>query len=200
MKLRSLSFCLLFVFMIYPSLLFSQGFGEPASTVYTQIENDMLSIESQIMTMLESGKLEKDSDDAKTIVSLLNEIQDILNGGDSSMLEDKVASLQNVLDNANNGEASSVETAADNKTSSTTSGTTLPKYYVVKKREPLTDCLWRIAGYSFIYADSSKWNTIYEANKSIIKNADYIYPGQVLEIPSIDGQVREGTYNEDVLK
>lgn len=34
------------------------------------------------------------------------------------------------------------------------------------------------------YGDARLWKTIYEANKSIIKNANVIYPGQVLTIPA----------------
>lgn len=33
------------------------------------------------------------------------------------------------------------------------------------------------------YDDSSKWPEIFEANQPMIKNADLIYPGQVLRIP-----------------
>lgn len=33
------------------------------------------------------------------------------------------------------------------------------------------------------YGDASKWHRIYEANKSVIKDPDLIYPGQELKIP-----------------
>jgi len=33
------------------------------------------------------------------------------------------------------------------------------------------------------YGDAQKWPKIYEANRSIIKNPDLIYPGQELRIP-----------------
>ncbi len=33
------------------------------------------------------------------------------------------------------------------------------------------------------YGDASKWRTIYEANKDIIKDPDLIYPGQQLKVP-----------------
>ena len=35
------------------------------------------------------------------------------------------------------------------------------------------------------YGDASKWNTIWEANKSQIKNPDLIQVGQVLTIPQM---------------
>ena len=33
------------------------------------------------------------------------------------------------------------------------------------------------------YGDANKWRTIYEANRSLIKDPDLIYPGQLLSIP-----------------
>ena len=44
------------------------------------------------------------------------------------------------------------------------------------------DCLWKIA--KKVYGDSSKWQIIYNANKSIIKNPNLIYVNQELEIPA----------------
>ena len=44
------------------------------------------------------------------------------------------------------------------------------------------DCLWNIA--KAIYGDGSKYTKIYEANKDKITNANLIYVGQVLIIPS----------------
>lgn len=50
-------------------------------------------------------------------------------------------------------------------------------YYVVKSG----DTLWAIA--KKYYNNGSKFNKIYKANKSIIKNPSLIYPGQKLVIP-----------------
>ena len=51
--------------------------------------------------------------------------------------------------------------------------------YTVKKG----DSLWKIAASQL--GSGSKWNKIYEANKSVIGgNPNKIYPGQVLTIPS----------------
>jgi|GEM_PF-4567601 len=74
----------------------------------------------------------------------------------------------------------------------------LPKYYIVRRRAPITDCLWRIAQADFIYANRDEWRRIYEANKdSFIRreNPHLILPNQVLEIPSLKGEERAGTYN-----
>ena len=53
-------------------------------------------------------------------------------------------------------------------------------YYTVEKG----DSLWKIAEHN--YKDGSKYPFIFEANKPMIKDADEIYPGQVLRIPALD--------------
>ena len=45
------------------------------------------------------------------------------------------------------------------------------------------DCLWKIAGFTWIYNDPLQWPKIYKANKDKIKDPDLIYPGQILSIP-----------------
>jgi nucleoid-associated protein YgaU len=57
-----------------------------------------------------------------------------------------------------------------------TSGST---YYTVEKG----DSLWKIAEAN--YQDGSKYPIIFEANVPMIKDADEIYPGQVLRIPAL---------------
>ncbi len=51
-------------------------------------------------------------------------------------------------------------------------------YYEVQKG----DTLWRIA--QIYYKDGSRYTEIVEANKEIIKDADKIYPGQMIRIPN----------------
>ena len=46
------------------------------------------------------------------------------------------------------------------------------------------DTLWAIAEKN--YGNGSKYNVIFEANQPMIKDADEIYPGQVLRIPVLD--------------
>ena len=43
--------------------------------------------------------------------------------------------------------------------------------------------LSKIAGYSEVYGDVSKWHELYQANRDQIADADLIYPAQVLDIP-----------------
>ena len=50
--------------------------------------------------------------------------------------------------------------------------------YTVKRGE----CLWNIA--KRFYGNGAKYTTIYNANRSKIRNPNLIYPGQVLWIPS----------------
>jgi len=78
------------------------------------------------------------------------------------------------------------------------SETLLPKYYKVRLIPEARDCLNKIAGYPFIYNDRTKWRLLYEANKSKLKyrdNPHLIFPGQVFEVPSIEGEKRSGEYN-----
>jgi nucleoid-associated protein YgaU len=51
------------------------------------------------------------------------------------------------------------------------------KTYVVVEGDSLS----RIAKRE--YGDASKWRTLYEANKDLIKDPDLIYPGQTLKVP-----------------
>jgi hypothetical protein len=79
--------------------------------------------------------------------------------------------------------------------SSGTSG--LPAAYLVRRLPGAEDCFWRIAGYDFVYGDTSAWKPIYEANKSKLpqpENPDLILPGMVMQIPSRPGENRSGVW------
>lgn len=79
--------------------------------------------------------------------------------------------------------------------------TPLPKYYVVRPWAETKDCYWNIASRSYIYNNPLLWENLYQANKGAMKdpsNPDLIYPGMKIEIPSITGEFREGTYNPAV--
>jgi len=74
----------------------------------------------------------------------------------------------------------------------------LPATYTVRLIPERRDCLWRIAEYPFIYNNPLKWPVIYEANKKTFRdpnNPNLIYPGQVLVIPAITGEAREGEWD-----
>lgn len=75
--------------------------------------------------------------------------------------------------------------------------TILPAAYLVKDIPGDEDCLWKIAEYDFIFGDALQWKHIYEANRDIlpqIDNPDLIIAGLVLQIPSINGEKRAGTW------
>jgi nucleoid-associated protein YgaU len=73
-----------------------------------------------------------------------------------------------------------------------------PATYKVRLIPDRRDCLWRIAEYPFVYNDPLKWPLLYEANKKTFKdpsNPNLIFPGQVLTIPSVNGETRQGAYD-----
>ena len=87
--------------------------------------------------------------------------------------------------------------AAPTEVTPAASAAELPKYYIVRLIPERRDCFWRIAEYPFVYGDPWQWPTLYEANKSKLEdpeNPRIIQPGMVFEIPSIRGELREGTY------
>jgi nucleoid-associated protein YgaU len=74
----------------------------------------------------------------------------------------------------------------------------LPATYTVRLILERRDCLWRIAEYPFVYNNPWKWKVLYEANRDILldpNNPNLIEVGQVLTIPSIAGETREGEYD-----
>ena len=80
--------------------------------------------------------------------------------------------------------------------------TPLPASYTVRFIPGDRDCLSKIADYPFVYGDRSKWTELYKANKGSLRhpeNADFILPGEVIFIPSIAGEIREGSWEEEQL-
>ena len=76
--------------------------------------------------------------------------------------------------------------------------TPLPQFYIVRPWAENKDCYWNISGRSYVYNNPTLWENLYQANKSKMKdpaNPDLIYPGMKMEIPSITGEYREGTYS-----
>jgi nucleoid-associated protein YgaU len=76
----------------------------------------------------------------------------------------------------------------------------LPARYMVRPWASSRDCLWNIAGRSWAYGDPHKWRLIYNANKAKLPdpdNPDIIEPGMVLDIPSAQGERREGIWDAD---
>lgn len=74
----------------------------------------------------------------------------------------------------------------------------LPSQYVVRTWSDFRDCLWNIAARPWVYNDPFKWKLLYDANKSKMPengNPDLIHPGMILDIPSLKGETRQGTWD-----
>ena len=77
---------------------------------------------------------------------------------------------------------------------------TLPSQYTVRQWSNTGDCLSAIAGLPFIYGDPFQWRLLYEANREKLPNPNnphLIFPGTVLDIPSLRGEFRSGMWNPD---
>lgn len=78
---------------------------------------------------------------------------------------------------------------------------TYPEYYIIHDWNKTKDCFWNIAAKPFVYNDPFKWEILYNANKGALDNAsnpDIIQPEITIRIPSIAGEVREGTYDPEL--
>jgi nucleoid-associated protein YgaU len=67
------------------------------------------------------------------------------------------------------------------------------RYYVVRPG----DFYARISADPRVYNDGSLWRRLYEANREKMPDPDnphLIFPGMTIEIPSLNGEPREGTY------
>jgi 3',5'-cyclic AMP phosphodiesterase CpdA len=76
----------------------------------------------------------------------------------------------------------------------------LPGQYTVRPWAATGDSLSVIAGYPWVYGDPEKWRELYEANRTRMpdpNNPHLIYPGFILNIPSIRGEERQGMWNPD---
>jgi nucleoid-associated protein YgaU len=76
----------------------------------------------------------------------------------------------------------------------------LPASYTVRLIVEDRDSLSKIAGYPFVYGDRAEWLRLYQANKGTLKhpeNADIILPGEVILIPSLAGERREGEWRAE---
>ncbi|MDR2740689.1 MAG: LysM peptidoglycan-binding domain-containing protein [Treponema sp.] len=68
-----------------------------------------------------------------------------------------------------------------------------PRYYVVRPGDTFNS----IAADPQIYNNRNEWFAIYQANRDKLEDPDnphLLTPGTVIEIPSITGETREGTY------
>lgn len=76
--------------------------------------------------------------------------------------------------------------------------TPLPQFYVVRPWAETKDCYWNISGRKYVYNNPLLWENLYQKNKDKMpkpNDPNLILPGMKVEIPSLTGEYREGTYN-----
>lgn len=76
--------------------------------------------------------------------------------------------------------------------------TPLPKFYVVRPWAENKDCYWNISARKYVYNNPLLWENLYQANKEKMprpNDPNLILPGMKMEIPSIAGELRDGTYD-----
>jgi len=74
----------------------------------------------------------------------------------------------------------------------------LPATYTVRSWASFKDCFWNIAGHPWVYGDPHKWRILYNANRSKLpnpNNPNWIEPGMIIDIPSIQGETRQGAWD-----
>ncbi|GHU38536.1 hypothetical protein FACS1894190_00280 [Spirochaetia bacterium] len=72
----------------------------------------------------------------------------------------------------------------------------LPTQYKVRPWDKFGDCLWNIS--NWFYGNPYRWTVLYEANREKLPepdNPDLIEIGTVLDIPSLNGEKREGVWD-----
>lgn len=77
----------------------------------------------------------------------------------------------------------------------------LPAKYVVDPWDPSRDCFWNIAKNPAVYGNPFLWEKLYEANRKNLKrpsNPNLLMPKMTVIIPSIRGELREGTYDPSI--
>ncbi len=75
---------------------------------------------------------------------------------------------------------------------------TFPASYLIGSWDSARDCFWNIAANPAVYGNPNEWQRLYEANKDVLPNPEdpnLILPGTLIQIPSIKGETREGTYD-----
>ncbi|MEI0594372.1 hypothetical protein R4K52_03200 [Brachyspira pilosicoli] len=167
--------------------------------------------------LISEGYLTKDSEEEQNLSKTIQEAEDALNNNDYVLANQKMQEANLAMnaiqergpldgqvipgDIGGNETGQIIDAATGQEVNTEGKVTVLPQYYVVVRRVPLTDALWRIAGYSYIYNNPIEWYRIYEANRNVLRdpnNPDLILPGQRLIIPSLNGEERSGDYNPDL--
>ena len=76
--------------------------------------------------------------------------------------------------------------------------TPLPEFYIVRPWAETKDCYWNISGRPYVYNNPLLWENLYQANKKDMpkpEDPNLIHPGMKMQIPSLTGEYRSGTYD-----
>ncbi|MEI0516358.1 hypothetical protein [Brachyspira murdochii] len=176
-------------------------------------------LKARYQELVDQGYIIPDSEEDQNLSQTIKDAEDALANNDNDLARQKLEEANNsmnaiyemgpkrpvdgdLVEGDGDGERGQIIDATTGQTVNTEGKVTvLPMYYTVVQRTPLTDALWRIAGYSFIYNDPIQWYRLYQANRNILRdpnNPDLILPGQVLTIPSMNGEERSGTYDPNM--
>ncbi len=177
-------------------------------------------LKARYQQLVDEGYIIPDSEEDQNLSQILKDAEDALTNNDNTLAREKLEEANRTMnaiyemgpkrpvdgdlvdtDNNNNETGQIIDATTGQTVNTEGKVTVLPMYYTVVQRTPLTDALWRIAGYSFIYNDPIQWYRIYQANRNVLRdpnNPDLILPGQVLTIPSMNGEERAGTYDPNM--
>ena len=76
--------------------------------------------------------------------------------------------------------------------------TPLPEFYIVRPWAETKDCYWNISCRPYVYNNPLLWENLYQANKQKMpkpEDPNLIKPGMKMQIPSLTGEYRAGTYD-----
>ena len=177
-------------------------------------------LKARYQQLVDEGYIIPDSEEDQNLSQMLKDAEDALANNDNALAKEKLEEANRTMnaiyemgpkrpgdgdlvdtDNNNNETGQIIDATTGQTVNTEGKVTVLPMYYTVVQRTPLTDALWRIAGYSFIYNDPIQWYRLYQANRNVLRdpnNPDLILPGQVLTIPSMNGEQRAGTYDPNM--
>jgi hypothetical protein len=175
--------------------------------------DESIAASRKILTLLEGGELASESADqlkkneADAMIAAAKQGMDWAESqGLDEVYADEWAEGQSLYKEATDARAAQdYDTAIDRARSVLTlldgaqDNLFLPAQYTVRTWQSVRDCLWNIAGYSWVYGDSRKWKILYDANKSKMPesdNPDLIEPGMIIDIPSINGERRFGSWQQ----
>ncbi|WP_107927739.1 LysM peptidoglycan-binding domain-containing protein [Brachyspira hampsonii] len=177
-------------------------------------------LKARYQQLIDEGYIIPDSEEDQNLSQIIKDAEDALANNDNTLAREKLEEANRSMnaiyemgpkrpvdgdlvdtDNNNNETGQIIDATTGQTVNTEGKVTVLPMYYTVVQRTPLTDALWRIAGYSFIYNDPIQWYRLYQANRNVLRdpnNPDLILPGQVLTIPSMNGEERAGTYDPNM--